>query len=131
MVIWPTISDRIIKLGDNQTIYRPILGIWGSWPITDQKKNLIGQPLPFFTPFLMPMDCHPELNELYVTSGRVGGDPEKVLPEVSYVVSSFRQIMNSNPQAGSIFRVTGLGDGVRGLPAVEFPRNTLETLLQN
>jgi len=56
----------------------------------------------------------PELNELYVTSARLEGDPEKVLPE-----------------AGSIFRVTGLGDGVRGLPAVGFPRNTLETLLEN
>merc|ERR1712061_107438 len=39
----------------------------------------------------------PNLDELYVTSGRPGDDPSKLLSE-----------------AGSIFRVIGLGAGVRG-----------------
>lgn len=51
----------------------------------------------------------PNLDELYVTSARIG---DNVLPE-----------------AGSIFRVTGLGAGVRGLTMNKFPKVTLEQLM--
>ena len=51
-----------------------------------------------------------DFKDLYVTSG-ANRDP-KTLPE----------------NAGSLFRVTGLGDGVQGAPMVEFPRETLEKL---
>jgi len=53
----------------------------------------------------------PNLDELYVTSARFG---ESILP-----------------QAGSIFRVTGLGAGVKGLPMSKFPRESLEKLMNN
>ncbi len=53
----------------------------------------------------------PSLADLFVTSARIG-DPAKLLPE-----------------AGSLFRVTGLGDDVKGMPAVEFSRASLDRLL--
>ena len=49
-----------------------------------------------------------DLNELYVTTACVTGDPSAHLSE-----------------AGSIYRVTGLGEGVKGLPMTEFPRRWL------
>lgn len=49
--------------------------------------------------------------DLYVTSARTG-DPKELLPE-----------------AGSLFRVTGLGKGVRGVGAsTDFPRESLKRI---
>jgi len=53
----------------------------------------------------------PNLDELYVTSARIG---DNILPE-----------------AGSIFRVTGLAAGVKGITMDKFPRVTLEKLMTN
>ena len=52
------------------------------------------------------------LDELYVTTACDSGDPSAPLSE-----------------AGAILRVTGLDEGVRGLPMAEFPRKLLENLL--
>ena len=51
------------------------------------------------------------LDELYVTAACVSGDPSAHLSE-----------------AGSIYRITGLGEEVKGLPMAEFPRKSLESL---
>jgi len=53
----------------------------------------------------------PNLDELYVTSGRIGD--------------------NTLPEAGSIFRVTGLGAGVKGIAMNKFPRETLNKLMNS
>ena len=50
-----------------------------------------------------------DLCELYVTTACATGDPSAHLSE-----------------AGSIYKVTELGDGIRGLPMNEFPRKSLE-----
>ena len=41
----------------------------------------------------------------------------------------FAALSNFAFQAGSIFRVTGLGAGVKGLAMEKFPRETLEKLM--
>ena len=50
-----------------------------------------------------------ELNQLYVTAAERPSDPSE--------------------EESSIYCVTGLDDGVRGLPMAEFPRKTLEIVL--
>ena len=52
-----------------------------------------------------------DLDKLYVTTACDSGDPSAHLSE-----------------AGSIYRVTGLDDGVKGLPMADFPRKLLESL---
>lgn len=54
------------------------------------------------------------LDELYVTTACDSGDPSAHLSE-----------------AGSIYRVAGLDEGVKGLPMTDFPRKLLESLLKN
>ena len=53
-----------------------------------------------------------DLSELYVTTACVTGDPSAHLSE-----------------AGSVYKVTGLGEEVRGLPMNEFPRKSLDSIL--
>ena len=50
------------------------------------------------------------LDELYVTTACDSGDLS---------------------EAGSIYRVAGLDEGVKGLPMADFPRKLLESLLKN
>ena len=54
-----------------------------------------------------------DLDELYVTTAFNSGDPSAYLQE-----------------AGAVYRITGLGEGVRGAPMVEFPWKSLEKLVK-
>lgn len=64
-----------------------------------------------------------ETKKILVTSVAFGGSQLDQL-----YVTAASEPTNHSEEGGSIYRVTGLGEGVRGLPMTEFPRKSLENL---
>ena len=64
-----------------------------------------------------------DTKKILVTSVAFGGSQLDQL-----YVTAASEPTNHSEEGGAIYRVTGLGEGVRGLPMTEFPRKSLENL---